>query len=292
MARKRAATKRTTKQHRGVSIHIGLNDISHTHYDWDGRLDPCENDAKAMAQLARAQGFTPTILRTKQATSKKVIAAIAKAADTLTRGDILLLSYSGHGGQVPDHNGEEGDGDDETLCLYDRELIDDELFALWGRFEEGVRILMISDSCHSGTLLKRVARPAKGARPAAAAKAIADGQAKVKALPRPIAWNVYDKHRALYDGIQTANPKGDRAGVAASVLLISACEDGQEALAGYPYSLFTRRLLEVWNSGAFNGGHRSFRMAIANKLPADRHPNYYKVGASNAVFERQRPFTV
>ena len=59
--------------------------------------------------------FKSTLLLTKAATSKNVIAAIADAAATLHSGDFFLLSYSGHGGQVPDTNGDETEDDmDET----------------------------------------------------------------------------------------------------------------------------------------------------------------------------------
>ena len=37
------------------------------------------------------------------------------------------MTYSGHGGQIEDVSGEEEDKKDETWCLYDGELIDDEV---------------------------------------------------------------------------------------------------------------------------------------------------------------------
>lgn len=42
-------------------------------------------------------------------------------------------------------SGEEEDKKDETWCLYDGELIDDELFNELARFAEGVRVLVLSD---------------------------------------------------------------------------------------------------------------------------------------------------
>ncbi len=53
---------------------------------------------------------------------------------------------------MPDRNGEgEEDRSDETWVAFDRQIVDDELYALWGKFAPGVRILVLSDSCHSGT---------------------------------------------------------------------------------------------------------------------------------------------
>ena len=50
------------------------------------------------------------------------------AAKALKPGDLFFLTYSGHGGQVPDVTGDEDDKQDETWCLYDGQLIDDELY--------------------------------------------------------------------------------------------------------------------------------------------------------------------
>ena len=72
----------------------------------------------------------------------------------LVSGDILLLTYSGHGGQIPDVTGEETDKLDETWCLYDGQLIDDEMYLELSRFAAGVRVLVFSDSCHSGTVVR------------------------------------------------------------------------------------------------------------------------------------------
>ena len=128
-----------------------------------------------MVKLATALGYTPTELLTKQATAKNVIAALTKAAKTLVAGDTFLLTYSGHGGQVPDRNGDESkketgeigefpDQYDETWVLYDRQLIDDELYQLWAAFAPKVRIVMLSDSCHSGTVAKPMAGRPRSAK--------------------------------------------------------------------------------------------------------------------------------
>src|SRR5678815_3771458 len=82
-----------------------------------------------------------------------------KAAKLLAAGDLYFLSYSGHGGQVPDVTGEEDDKKDETWCLFDGQLIDDELYYELSRFGEGVRILVLSDSCHSGTVTREAVMP-------------------------------------------------------------------------------------------------------------------------------------
>src|SRR5215212_10639420 len=150
---KKTPTKKPAR--RALSIHIGLNAVSPAHYEgWSGELTACEFDAKDMAAVAKAAGMKPTVLLTKNATRQKVLTAIRAAAKQLKSGDLLFLTYSGHGGQIPDVTGEEDDKLDETWCLYDGELIDDEVYLELSRFAAGVRVLVLSDSCHSGTVTR------------------------------------------------------------------------------------------------------------------------------------------
>lgn len=140
----------------GYALAIGLNRVDPAHYSgWSGQLYGCEPDANDMCKIAVDQRFKATKLLTENATRQKVLDELAALAAKLQSGDLLVVSYSGHGGQVVDHNGdEEDDGLDETWCLYDGQLIDDEVYGAWMKFKEGVRILVFCDSCHSGTAIK------------------------------------------------------------------------------------------------------------------------------------------
>lgn len=139
---------------KGISIHIGLNNIKSTHYGVDGRLKGCENDADFMFEFAKNRGFEAVKLlsSTNNAKYSDINDAILKAKSDLADDGILLVTYSGHGGQLKDTNYNEADGFDETWCLYDEQMIDDEIFELLTQFKKGQRILFISDSCHSGTI--------------------------------------------------------------------------------------------------------------------------------------------
>ena len=141
---------------KGYALAIGLNKVDPAHYGgWDGLLYGCEPDANDMQEIAASQGLDADKLLTSQATREAVLDKLGDLAEELKSGDLLVVSYSGHGGQLPDQNGDEPDGKDETWCLYDGELLDDELYEAWMKFQPGVRILVFSDSCHSGTVLKR-----------------------------------------------------------------------------------------------------------------------------------------
>jgi len=272
----------------GKSIHIGLNSVDPAHYQdefgnpWDGALAACEFDAHDMQALAATQGFNTQLLLTQQATSGNVTTAISQAAQELLPGDILLLTYSGHGGQVPDQNDEEEDALDETWCLYDRQVIDDELYALWAQFKPGVRIFMLSDSCHSGSV----------ARDPALMQIMAEQGTRSRALPQEVQSATYREHKALYDGLQARNPAGDQVEVEASVILISGCQDNQVSQDGPKNGVFTGALLKTWNKGKFKGSIKKFHKSILNKIEFSQSPNYFKVGQSNPMFEGQRPFTI
>jgi hypothetical protein len=140
---------------KGIALTIGLNSVDPGHYaGWSGDLKACEFDANDMAEIARKSGFEVKTLLTEDATRDNVKGEISDVASELKSGDMFMLCYSGHGGQIVDLNDDEYDHRDETWCLYDGELIDDEIFDLLAQFRAGVRIVSTSDSCHSGTVLK------------------------------------------------------------------------------------------------------------------------------------------
>lgn len=266
----------------GLSLHIGLNKVNPAHYGgWDGALNACEADAKDMQAIAKAAGFKATQRLTATAKAATIIKDIQAAAAKLQSGDIFLLTYSGHGGQMPDTNGDEPDNQDETWVLYDRQLVDDEIYALLGTFAKGVRVFVLSDSCHSGTVTRAMPTgPVTGPAP--------------RLMPPVVAAQTYAQHRGLYDTIQAAVPARAASiqATLASVILISGCQDNQLSLDGPRNGLFTGTLRAVWNNGRFTGSHRRFRDHIAARMPASQTPNYFVAGGSNAAFAAQRPFTV
>jgi hypothetical protein len=279
---------------RGISLHIGLNKVDPAHYDgWDGALQACEFDANDMESIAQSNGFTTKKLLTAEATADAVITAIRDAAGELSSGDLFLLTYSGHGGQVPDRDDEgETDRSDETWLAFDRQIIDDELYALFGTFADGVRIFVLSDSCHSGTVTRAmtdgsVVPDAVKTRENAAAQS-----PRFRAMPLDVMVKTYRANAALYDGIQKQVPEPDGE-PGATILLISGCQDDQLSLDGFSNGLFTENLRAVWTDGAWSGGgYAAFRDEIVARMPADQQPQYSRVGAANDGFEQQKPFTI
>jgi metacaspase-1 len=275
----------------GLSIHIGLNSVDPNHYNgWSGKLNACEADAKDMARIASERKFDTTTILTKHATADAVSSAISDAAGKLEEGDILFLTYSGHGGQVPDRNGDETDTRDETWVLYDRQLVDDEIYDLYSKFAEGTRILVFSDSCHSGTVNRDIFNAAVPS--VVDANMVDTNEPRTKDLPRDVADSTYEQNKDLYDEIQKSHPAAESEEIGSSVILISGCQDNQLSMDGDRNGLFTQQVLAVWKDGEFRGSHRRFYKAVGAKMPPTQSPNYNPVGAKNGRFERQNPLKI
>jgi hypothetical protein len=248
---------------KGISIHIGLNKVDPNYYEgWDGQLEACVNDAQAMQSIASSCGYNPTLLLDEQATRLEVTKAINKAAQELASGDILLLTYAGHGSQVPDVNGDEVDGYDETWVLHDGLLPDDTMYSALSQFSSGVRIVVFSDSCHSGSVLRMIYDELLSAKDSPIAEQLPyrRGKAppKVRRMPNDIRDRVYQHYWEQIDTSQWAAGRGDRANIVASAILISACQDNQLASDGDENGLFTGTLLDVWDDGQFTGSYYAF----------------------------------
>lgn len=146
----------TRPEPQALSLHVGLNEVDDRHYaGWKGELKGCETDVRAMKESADSEGWASSLMLTGDATREAVTESIRRAAATLKPGGQFLFTNASHGSQMKDFNGDEDTGKpDSTLCLYDCQLIDDELYDIWSRFAPGVWILMVSDSCHSGTVIR------------------------------------------------------------------------------------------------------------------------------------------
>ncbi|MEZ5811144.1 MAG: caspase family protein [Rhizobiaceae bacterium] len=283
----------------GLSLHVGLNVIDQTHYGTDGKLSACIADAEAMKAIAEARGFeVMDLLTDARGTRDAVIGGISEAGRRLKPGDIFLYTYAGHGSQMHDFNQDETDNLDETWCLYDGMFLDDEAYQLWCGFEEGVRIFVVLDCCHSGSAIR--AAPALFD-----AEGRQDGR-KPRMLPVAVARQAFNSNPELYRRIGGSPQGGDesdeladdialsshRAPLRASVRLISGCQDNQVSMDGFFNGRFTEELLKVWNNGRFEGDYRTFHKTIVNGMPPTQTPNHFQIGQPDAAFDGQVPFTV
>ena len=92
---------------------------------------------------------------------------MAGSAGPVVPGDTLVLAYAGHGGQEPERVlGSERDGQDKVLLLGGfrsagagtRERICDDELNQWfsDAGGQGLPVVFVADSCHSGTLTRSI----------------------------------------------------------------------------------------------------------------------------------------
>ncbi|SFF02680.1 Serine protease, subtilisin family [Chitinophaga sp. CF118] len=267
------------------SLHIGLNAVNPDSYEgWDGQLFACENDAKVYKSIAENADYKAIhTLLTKEATSENVLKHLDDAAKKLQSGDILFLTYSGHGGSIIDVNNDDEDGFDETWCLYDRQLIDDELFESFSKFNPGVRILIFSDSCHSGSVSKNVA-PIKPDTPVDPKTYMRSRLAPMNVLIR-----TYNKHKDQYDEIQEKATKRAED-IGAYVILFGACQDNEEAMEVWGNGMFTAKVKKVM-AGEIKSYSDLFS-AIKKGFSIEQHPNLFHYGNKDYNFLSQSPFCI
>jgi hypothetical protein len=125
--------------------------------------NPCPGadvDAIGLGKSADANGVDGQILLTSECTWAGIKAAVMRQSQGLKRGDMLVLTLSGHGAQLPDDNGDEADGIDEALVLYtadpaatadvirDDRVMSELLEPLW-KAVPGLDVLLITDTCFS-----------------------------------------------------------------------------------------------------------------------------------------------
>ncbi len=138
-----------------------------------------ENDIQLIKSALETQGFTDfRILKNEQATRLKILDELKKLKNDSKPGDIIVIHFASHGQGIPDDNGDEPDGIDESICCYGAEaylsdtykgeehLRDDEL----GKYLDGVRlkagksgqVLVLLDACYSGSGTRGDQRPSRG----------------------------------------------------------------------------------------------------------------------------------
>jgi hypothetical protein len=244
---------------KALALLVGLKQVDPTAYGgWDGKNGciGCELDVDNIEIILRQiGGYSINILKTKQATASAILRGVEAAALTMSSGDLFVFYYSGHGGQQPDRTGDELDGQDETLLAFDREIIDDELGRLWGLFREGVRILMISDSCNSGTNYRNLLSINKST---------------------PIEFD------------QIPNMK-------ASMIHIAGCHDGDTSAGYQAGGAMTIALCDLWQGGTFSGTYQQFFEGIVTRIKKSGEtqiPEMHFINNPSLSFTSSTPFSI
>lgn len=259
---------------------IGINDYPGTGSDLAG----CVNDAKDWAAVLKGRGFSADMMFNRDATVKGIKEAMKEVLGKAKSGDSVVIQYSGHGSFVPDDDGDEPDGTDECICPYDISskgpITDDQLFDLYSSRKQGVKLLVISDSCHSGT----VARFA----PITTPPTIKGGNAprrKVRFLP-PAAFLSKGKMAKLGSrrASRISSPPGRYA-----ALLMAGCQDSEYSYDAYfqgrPNGAFTFIALRELAGLKPNATYKNWYDAIRKALPSQQYPQSPNLYGSKSMMK-------
>lgn len=236
---------------------IGINDYPGINSDLGG----CVNDARDWAHELGKRGFEVTLMLDAQAKKAAMVHAIGELVRSTREGDSVVITYSGHGTWVPDDDGDEPDGRDEALCPYDitsEPLLDDELLELFSERHPRARVVLISDSCHSGSVARfGVARA---------------GTRRVRFLPPEVFLSdPTELERARR--VERAPSKGRSRG---SALLLSGCQDLEvswdASFEGRPNGAFTRAALDALQRLPSSATYADWYKAIRARLPTAEYP--------------------
>ena len=136
---------------------IGINQ-----YINGDNLEGAVSDAQDITQALKQSGVRNIRTLINHNASKSAIFSSWKNMIRNSRlGDTLVVTYAGHGGQIPDLNNDERDGQDEAFLLTnfqetrqtakDNMIIDDE-WHHWFSLADNRQVIFVVDACNSGTI--------------------------------------------------------------------------------------------------------------------------------------------
>jgi hypothetical protein len=257
----RESTPDATKR----ALCIGINNYPGTGSDLSG----CVNDANDWKSALEERGFDVQLLLDGQATKDAIREGIQRLVRGARSGDIVVITYSGHGSYIPDTRGDEPDARDEVLCPYDiaqnRTLSDDELYDIFADREPGARIVFISDSCHSGSVTRMLPTRER------------ENEDRARFLP-PESFLPSGALRAA--SALRARPRSGASRPFGGVLL-SGCQDTESSFDATfnqrPNGAFTYFALKTLKSLPADASYSDWFQAIRAHLPNQRQrqtPNY------------------
>ncbi len=259
-------------------------------------LRGCENDVLGMKDILTGpfgfKGPNVRALLNSEVTKTKVRQNLKWLLQDTSEGDRLVLHFSGHGSYRDDLDGDENDRVDELLCLFDMDfentnsyLLDDEIREWTQKLPSGRQLLVVLDSCHSGTGTRKIVPPETAKRriefPSIIARAT-DHQRSLMGMTRDIESldDVQDHSTVIARFVEPpteilqklggARPRGNlRRGLVPGMnhVLLAACRDDQTAadafIDGQFHGAFSYNLCKTLGA---SGGTGLVRAELINRL--------------------------
>jgi hypothetical protein len=268
---------------------IGVN-----HYKMPGAdLRGCVNDVKNMeGVLTKFCGFSSkdiTTLLDDKATTKAMRSAIKSIVGGATKGDVVLVHFSGHGSNVPDKNGDEADNRDEILCPHDLDwmdpFLDDFLRTTFNGVKKGVSLTAVFDSCHSGTATRAILPP--------------DAPIVPRYLPSP--WDIAAAEsgrklrgtvrRTVRRSTRAARQKKDLVTADIPEVLLSGCRDTQTSadahIGGSFNGALTYSLVSVLTESKGRISNRDLHTNVLARLKRDGFDQVPQLEGMKEAFDRE-----
>ena len=283
---------------KGYSLHIGLDIVDPIHYEDLPQLNAAVKDALFWEGYARKMGYQAQKLHDYEATVDTVKEILQDYARKMNAGDILLLTYAGHGGLL-DNNKQAGldkEPYDQTWCLFDRQMLDDEIHECFVPFREGTRIVVVSDSCHSGTITRVAPEEIdlsnlleEGSRQLSAARGMTSRMMPIQVAYRinhTFGDSVYKPLLAKY----RFRRKGSE--VKASVTLLAACQDHQITYDGLENGIFTQALKNLLQQRKYQRLNAEGLVSAVSLFYDNPIPNYFHYGSIIPTAQQNNPFVI
>lgn len=247
-----------------TALCIGTN-YSDTSYALAG----CLNDVDDWGRAFREFGFSRIVtLKEQQATGAFIRSYAADIVSRAKPGDTVVIQYSGHGTQIPDVSGDEPDKMDEAWVPNDVDenglILDDELWQLFKAKKAGVKLVILSDSCHSGSVVR-------------AFGAVHEGRKKFvevqKSWPKMMATSRKKEEKAF---IEDKSPW--------PCLLMSGCQDVEFSYDATfnerPNGAFTRAALDTLRLLPPKSTYNKWFLEIRKALPSSQYPQTPRLAGS------------
>lgn len=134
---------------------VGVNDYP---FGEENDLRGCVNDANQWAALLKDHFDFTDVKRLidAEATKANILSNLKTLVKGAKAGDVVVFTNASHGTYIADKDGDEYKYD-EAICPHDTDsnlLVDDELRNIFKNLAKGVQFVVISDSCHSGSVTR------------------------------------------------------------------------------------------------------------------------------------------
>ena len=237
-------------------------------------LDGCINDARSIHSIITSRFEFPVknvdTLYNEAATRDGIVDKLNSFLESCKPNDVAFLYYAGHGSQVPNSlTVHEGDKKDESMVPSDtwkpgvKDIRDKELAALYNKFiDKGVKLTVIMDCCHSGSLSRGPGDP---------------GQFRFIA-------------EANYDAKDPSQPTPPEDRPEGSFLIMSAAQDNEYAQEqrdenNMPHGAFTLAFMRALNQQSVDASVLNLFTSIRAILKSNGRKQEPVLGASQ---ERQQ----